>query len=316
MIRMMLIYAVLFFAAAGALWLGPSSTPGATDVAKTEVPQVPQPVIDVSPAAPVAAPVVEVPVAIAAAAPTPAPATPVGVEAPVIVAAPAPVPDVPPALLPAQTSVPQDVAALVARSFEKSFDGAGNSSGAIDLEPMLDDVPGSVRAPDGTRILASALLRRPDAPISGLPTPEVPASVVAPAPVAVAPQRATPPVQVSTRPQPAPEVLRRADAPATSDEADEEVGLSLASVIATLRAQSALEAEVRNVRTVSANPGAGPIASSDAPRTYVVQPGDSLLTIARTFYGESDAFRQIFDANRDQLSSIDTVQAGQILRLP
>lgn len=309
MIRMMLIYAVLFFAAAGALWIGPSSSPGMTDVAET--PQAVAPSVAVTPV-PAPVPVESAPVAALPAVPSPAPAP--APAAPVVVATPVIVPEAPAAV----PQVPQDVAALVAQSLERE----ANPDGAIDLEALLDDVPGSVRAPDGTRILASALLRRPDAPISGLPTPETPAQVAAPvvapapAPVAVAPQVVAAPVQVSTRPQPAPEVLRSAEAPAEADEAPDEVRLGLASVIETLRAQSALEGEVSNVRTVSANPGAGPIAPPNTPRTYVVQPGDSLLTIARTFYGDSAAFRQIFDANRDQLSSIDAVQAGQTLRLP
>lgn len=74
--------------------------------------------------------------------------------------------------------------------------------------------------------------------------------------------------------------------------------LPLDPVIEALIAQAALGAEA---------------GSGD---TYVVQPGDSLLSIARALYGNSDAYQQIFDANRDLLPSIDAIQTGQTLRLP
>ena len=50
--------------------------------------------------------------------------------------------------------------------------------------------------------------------------------------------------------------------------------------------------------------------------TYNVTAGDTLSKIAKRFYGDANAFKQIFDANRDQLSDPDKIKVGQQLRLP
>ena len=49
---------------------------------------------------------------------------------------------------------------------------------------------------------------------------------------------------------------------------------------------------------------------------YTVQSGDSLSKIAKRFYGDSNAYNKIFEANRDQLSDPNKIQPGQQLRLP
>src|SRR5437870_10486199 len=51
-------------------------------------------------------------------------------------------------------------------------------------------------------------------------------------------------------------------------------------------------------------------------RTYVVREGDSLSTIAGAVYGDAGAWRPIFEANRDQMSSESQLQIGQTLRIP
>jgi LysM repeat protein len=50
--------------------------------------------------------------------------------------------------------------------------------------------------------------------------------------------------------------------------------------------------------------------------TYNVTSGDTLSKIAKRFYGDANAYRQIFDANRDQISDPDKIKVGQQLRLP
>ena len=52
------------------------------------------------------------------------------------------------------------------------------------------------------------------------------------------------------------------------------------------------------------------------PKTYIVQPGDSLAAIARHFYGETGAYDRIYRANRDILNKPDDIRAGQTLVLP
>lgn len=52
------------------------------------------------------------------------------------------------------------------------------------------------------------------------------------------------------------------------------------------------------------------------PIEYLVQSGDTLSGIASRVYGSSAFARQIFEANRDTLSSMDDLRVGQRLRLP
>ncbi|MEL6957905.1 MAG: LysM peptidoglycan-binding domain-containing protein [Pseudomonadota bacterium] len=51
-------------------------------------------------------------------------------------------------------------------------------------------------------------------------------------------------------------------------------------------------------------------------RFYTVQPGDSLGAIAITFYGRSDMYDHIYQANRQILSSPDRIRIGQRLVIP
>jgi hypothetical protein len=49
---------------------------------------------------------------------------------------------------------------------------------------------------------------------------------------------------------------------------------------------------------------------------HKVQQGDTLSSLAKTFYGNSSLFPRIFEANRDFLSSPEKISPGQILRIP
>lgn len=51
-------------------------------------------------------------------------------------------------------------------------------------------------------------------------------------------------------------------------------------------------------------------------RTYVVQPGDTLGKISIRFYGTSSRYMEIYNANRDKLSSPGSLTVGQELRIP
>jgi hypothetical protein len=51
-------------------------------------------------------------------------------------------------------------------------------------------------------------------------------------------------------------------------------------------------------------------------RTYVVRPGDTLGAISRRFYGTSARYMEIYNANRDRLSSPNSVTVGQTLIIP
>jgi LysM repeat protein len=52
-------------------------------------------------------------------------------------------------------------------------------------------------------------------------------------------------------------------------------------------------------------------------KVYVVQKNDTLISIARRFYGDAAMYRKIYEANRDVLASLNaTLYVGQTLRLP
>jgi len=73
---------------------------------------------------------------------------------------------------------------------------------------------------------------------------------------------------------------------------------------------------------ISVNAGAaagqgGPAGGVSAPAgSYTVQKGDTLSKISKQFYGDANAYKKIFDANRDQLKDPDKIQPGQVLRIP
>ena len=61
----------------------------------------------------------------------------------------------------------------------------------------------------------------------------------------------------------------------------------------------------------------GPAGKVSAPAgSYTVQKGDTLSKISKQFYGDANAYKKIFDANRDQLKDPDKIQPGQVLRIP
>ncbi|MBN1818729.1 MAG: LysM peptidoglycan-binding domain-containing protein [Sedimentisphaerales bacterium] len=53
-----------------------------------------------------------------------------------------------------------------------------------------------------------------------------------------------------------------------------------------------------------------------APRTHLVQPGETLSGIAMKYYGSSEKWKTIIDANRDKLSSPDQLRLGMRLTIP
>jgi nucleoid-associated protein YgaU len=50
--------------------------------------------------------------------------------------------------------------------------------------------------------------------------------------------------------------------------------------------------------------------------TYTVQSGDTLSRIAKDKLGDANAYMDIFNANRDQLSDPDKITPGQVLKIP
>ena len=69
------------------------------------------------------------------------------------------------------------------------------------------------------------------------------------------------------------------------------------------------------VKPGAAKPASAPAASSGA-QTYTVQPGDTLSGIAKKFLGNANAYMDIFNANKDQLTDPDKIKPGQVLKIP
>jgi LysM repeat protein len=61
---------------------------------------------------------------------------------------------------------------------------------------------------------------------------------------------------------------------------------------------------------------AGSSTAAAGDRSYTVVAGDSLSKIAKRFYGNANAWRKIFEANKDTISNPDLIHPGQVLRIP
>jgi nucleoid-associated protein YgaU len=71
------------------------------------------------------------------------------------------------------------------------------------------------------------------------------------------------------------------------------------------------------VKPGAQQPTSAPAASGGgAAQTYTVQSGDTLSGIAKRFLGNANAYMDIFNMNRDQLSDPDKIKPGQVLKLP
>ena len=60
----------------------------------------------------------------------------------------------------------------------------------------------------------------------------------------------------------------------------------------------------------------GEKAAKGKVRTYTVQTGDSLVSISKKFYQTPSRWKDVLDANQNQLSNPDELKAGQTIILP
>lgn len=51
-------------------------------------------------------------------------------------------------------------------------------------------------------------------------------------------------------------------------------------------------------------------------RTYTIEKGDTLSSVAQRFYGKARFWRQIHEANRDTIDNPDRIFPGQTIKLP
>jgi nucleoid-associated protein YgaU len=76
---------------------------------------------------------------------------------------------------------------------------------------------------------------------------------------------------------------------------------------------------VRSGGSSTAPPASTAATAADAPpaaRTYTVAAGDNLSKIAKRFYGNSNKWKRIFEANRDTIENPDLIYPGQVLKIP
>tara|TARA_R100000027_G_scaffold38198_2_gene28193 strand:- start:22669 stop:23370 length:702 start_codon:yes stop_codon:yes gene_type:complete len=71
-----------------------------------------------------------------------------------------------------------------------------------------------------------------------------------------------------------------------------------------------------SARNQSTNPAQSSGGTANEQAVYVVQPGDTLSSIARKVLGSSARWEDIFQSNRDLLRSPNDLRVGQELRIP
>ncbi len=54
----------------------------------------------------------------------------------------------------------------------------------------------------------------------------------------------------------------------------------------------------------------------DTPKSYTVSAGDTLSSISRKVYGNSNRWREIYNANKDTMANPQALKVGQTLRIP
>jgi nucleoid-associated protein YgaU len=74
-------------------------------------------------------------------------------------------------------------------------------------------------------------------------------------------------------------------------------------------------ADFSNVQGGSSSTAPRPRAEVEV-RSYTVIAGDSLSKIAKREYGDAQKWRQIYEANRDQIKDPDLIYPGQVLTIP
>lgn len=96
----------------------------------------------------------------------------------------------------------------------------------------------------------------------------------------------------------------------------------LENVLGQARRQTQMQSQTpvasRSQQAASSTASTPPVEPSpaDAPRVYMVQSGDTLSAISKRFYGTSSRWIDIYQANRDRMSSESALRVGQELRIP
>jgi len=70
------------------------------------------------------------------------------------------------------------------------------------------------------------------------------------------------------------------------------------------------------VADIKATGATGAASSQGSQQTYTVKSGDTLSKIAKEFLGDPNAYMDIFNVNKDQLTDPNKIKPGQLLKIP
>lgn len=76
---------------------------------------------------------------------------------------------------------------------------------------------------------------------------------------------------------------------------------------------SGINATTTSNAEITGGSGAG---GGEGEQSYTVEKGDTLSGISKQFYGSANHWKEIFEANRDQLDNPDLIKPGQVLKIP
>lgn len=156
---------------------------------------------------------------------------------------------------------------------------------------------------------AANQLRRADEPAPQAQRQATPQSAAPPPATTPAAQGQT---AVAPPTPPAPQPL----APAVEIEQDEDqMRAATQSALAQILGEAPKARGTADGGAASPTPAASQ-ASAAGGDTVVVQPGDTLSIIAGRVYGNPLLYRRLYEANRDQLATPNSITEGMVLRVP
>ena len=85
---------------------------------------------------------------------------------------------------------------------------------------------------------------------------------------------------------------------------------------ATRQKLAMIVGNVKHIDSVDDSGLSGGQQGQRRPKTYEVQSGDTLSSIARSQYGDANAYNRIFTANQPMLKDPDEIYPGQVLLIP
>ena len=95
----------------------------------------------------------------------------------------------------------------------------------------------------------------------------------------------------------------------------------LENVLGQARRSTQTQAYAQNGQAAQARPPVSAtqqavLTPGNAPRAYTIRSGDTLSAISKRFYGTPTRWIDIYQANRDRISSESAIRVGQEIRIP